>query len=365
MNIAFVGCGYVADYYFRNLPNYPDLHLVGVWDSNAETLDRFARHWSVRAHRSLDELLADPALDIVVNLTNPDSHYDVSAAALAAGKHVYTEKPLAMRLEHASALVESARRDGLQISSAPCTLLSETAQTIWRALRKNAVGKVRLVYAQIEDGNIVADNFQNWRSESGNPWPWRDEFEIGCVVEHAGYYLTWLVAFFGPVKTVDAFSTTLLPEKGADGSTPDYVVAGLSFASGVKARLTCGIAGPVDRSMTVFGDAGELSVDDCWDYGAPVFIRKPANRRRRKKIRLVRKAKIKHPCHGPHDLDFARGIADLANSIATGGDRHLPADFSLHVNEIALALRKPSATAYPYEMTTSCAPVTPPHWARR
>jgi predicted dehydrogenase len=367
VNIALVGCGYVADFYLRTLPNYGDLKLCGVWDHNPESLDRFAKYWSVRPYRDLAKLLDDSEVDIVVNLTNPDSHYDVSAASLAAGKHVYSEKPIAMELGQAQELVELANRHDLYLVSAPCTLLSETAQTLWRSLRDNAVGEVRLVYAQLEDGMIFKDDFQCWRSESGNPWPWQDEFETGCVLEHAGYYLTWLVAFFGPVATIDASGATLIPDKGTAGpcatTVPDYVVANLHFVSGVVARLTCSIVAPVDRSLTIFGEEGELSVEDCWDYGANVYIRKPPARGRQKKVRLVRKSRIKHRCGGTHNLDFARGVADLAEAIAAGSDCHLPADFSLHVNEIALAIRSPGETKYPYAMTTSCAPVPPMPWA--
>jgi len=367
VKIAIVGCGYVADYYKRTFPNYENLQLTGVWDNNAEALDRFARFWSVRPYRGFRELLDDPGLDIVVNLTNPDSHYDVSAASLAAGKHVYSEKPIAMDLGQARELVELANRQGLHITAAPCTVLSETAQTIWKALREDAVGKIRLVYAQLEDGMILKDNYHDWRSESGSPWPWNDEFEMGCVVEHAGYYLTWLVAFFGPVATVDASGTVIIPDKGTDPSrgaaVPDYVVSNLHFVSGVVARLTCSIVAPVDRSLTVFGDNGELTVEDCWDYGARVYIRTPPIRGPRKKVPLVRKSRIKYACGGPHNLDFARGVAELAQAITTGRSCHLPTDLSLHVNEITLAMRNPAATSYPYTMTTSCEPVLPMPWA--
>ncbi|MEA2080380.1 MAG: Gfo/Idh/MocA family oxidoreductase [Pseudomonadota bacterium] len=369
MKIAFVGCGYVADYYVQTLPNHGSLELAGVWDSNTETLNRYAKYWSVRQYRNFRELLADPEPEIVVNLTNPDSHYEITAACLSAGKHVYSEKPVSMELGQAKELVELAKSQGLCLTSAPCTLLSETAQTVWRALRDNAVGKVRLVYAQLEDGMIIYDNFQNWFNESGSPWPWKDEFETGCVVEHAGYYLTWLVACFGPVAAVDAIGSVLIPDKatGAPLATnmPDYVLANLHFDYGVVARLTCSIVAPVDRSLTIFGEEGELHVKDCWDNGANVYIRKPPIRGRYKKIRLVRKSRVKHRCQGPHNIDFSRGVAELAEAIRVGRDCHLPTDLSLHVNEISLAIRNPDEMSYPYKMTTSCAPVTPMSWACR
>lgn len=364
MNIAIVGCGYVADFYLRTLPNHRNLALLGVWDSNPETLQRFSQYWSVSPYANLNALLEDCNVDIVVNLTNPDSHYEVSIASLSAGKHVYSEKPIAMELSQANELVELASGQGLYLTSAPCTLLSETAQTVWRALRDNAIGKVRLVYAQLDDGMITKTNFQSWRSESGSPWPWADEFEVGCVVEHAGYYLTWLTAFFGPVATIDASGSILIPNKGTYVTeTPDFVVATIHFQSGVIARLTCSIVAPIDRSLKIIGEEGELSINDCWDYGAKVYVRRRHIISRVKKVRLVRKSRIKHHCGGTHNMDFSRGVAVLAEAIADKRRCHLPEDLSLHVNEMVLALRKPGEMQYPYKMTTSCDPVPPMPWA--
>ena len=97
--IAFIGTGFVADYYMTTLANHPQLRLTGAYDNSAEQLQRFSRFCGVRAYADLDEVLADPAVAIVVNLTDPESHYPISRAALEAGKHVYSEKPLAMRFD--------------------------------------------------------------------------------------------------------------------------------------------------------------------------------------------------------------------------------------------------------------------------
>src|SRR3954447_5659203 len=241
MRVAIVGCGFVADYYVRTLPVHPELELVGVMDRDAQRAQRFAAYYSLARYDSLDELLADPRIEIVLNLTSPSSHYEVSKRALLAGKHVYSEKPMAMSFDEAKELVELAESKVLQISSAPCSLLGETAQTIWKALREQRVGPVRLVYAELDDGLVHKMPYKLWLSESGTPWPYQDEFEVGCTLEHAGYYLTWLVAFFGPVETVSAFSSCLVPDKNCGvppaKSTPDFSVACLKFASSVVARL--------------------------------------------------------------------------------------------------------------------------------
>src|SRR3954451_13688858 len=165
MRVAIVGCGFVADYYVRTLPVHPGLELVGVMDRDPQRAVRFARYYSLSRYASLDELLADPGVDIVLNLTNPGSHYEVSKRALLAGKHVYSEKPMAMSFDEAKELVELAETKRLQISSAPCSLLGETAQTIWKALREQRVGPVRLVYPQPGDGLRDKKPDQRWLPE--------------------------------------------------------------------------------------------------------------------------------------------------------------------------------------------------------
>src|SRR4051794_723800 len=114
MRVAIVGCGFVADYYVRTLSIHPELEIVGVMDRDKERAARFAQYYSLARFETLDELLADPRVEIVLNLTNPSSHYEVSNAALLAGKHVYTEKPMAMQFDQASALVELAESRRLQ-----------------------------------------------------------------------------------------------------------------------------------------------------------------------------------------------------------------------------------------------------------
>ena len=108
------------------------------------------------------------------------------------------------------------QRGGLGLASAPCSLLGETAQTVWRALRERVVGTVRLVYAEMDDGMVFRMPYRSWVSAAGVPWPAKDEFEVGCTFEHAGYYLTWFPAFFGPARTVTAFSACLAPDKQTD-----------------------------------------------------------------------------------------------------------------------------------------------------
>ena len=182
MRVAFLGCGYVANMYRLTLPAHPELELAGVYDTERSRAEGMARLTGARAYPDLDALLADASVKLVLNLTNPRAHYETTRALLEAGKHVYTEKPLAMRLDEAKALVALAEAKGLQLSSAPCTLLNPVAQTLWRTLRSGAIGPVRLVYAEMEDGMVPRAPVAKWINEAGVAWPAVDEFETGCTV---------------------------------------------------------------------------------------------------------------------------------------------------------------------------------------
>jgi predicted dehydrogenase len=380
MRIAFVGCGYVADFYMRTLPNHPELELVAVMDRNQARAAQFCAFHKVPQVATLREVLDDERIALVVNLTNPSSHHEISRAALLAGKHVYSEKPFAMTLEQAEELVSIARSRGLLISSAPCSLLGEAAQTLWKELRRDSIGTVRLVYAEIDDGPVHLMRSQDWKSDSGAPWPCKDEFEVGCTLEHAGYYVSWFAAFFGPARKVTSFSGCLVPDKGVkvDKVTNDFTVACIEFASGAIARITCSIYGPHNHELKIIGDRGILSIHDCWNYGATV---RRSNRTRLglkaekyptagravglgpRRVRLVRKPEFNFRTKGANPMDFSRGPADLVEAIATHRAPHLTADFGLHVNEMVLAIQNPSELGLPRTMTTTFAPIEPMPWA--
>lgn len=375
MNIALIGTGFVSDFYLGSLALHPELVVRGVHDLDRGRADTVARTYGVAVYETLDALLGDPAVELVLNLTNPREHYRLSKAALEAGKHVYSEKPLAMEIDEARELVALAQARGLQIASAPCSVLGETAQALWRALREQAVGPVRLVYAEMDDGMVHRMAYRQWRSASGFPWPYRDEFEIGCTLEHAGYYLTWLAAMFGPATRVTTFASTRIPDKlpgepplGVDA--PDFSVACIEYASGVVARLTCGIVAPHDHGLTFVGDEGVLRTDEAWHYRSPVYLRKLLTVRRKTFLSPLKtrvplpKAPYGQPkTTGVQRMDFARGPAEMAAALREGRPSRLSAAFSLHVNEIALAIHHARRDGAVRELTTSFEPVEPMPWA--
>ena len=402
-NVSIIGCGFVADYYMLTLSKSKTLKVAGVFDSIRERAVKLAEGYSIpKVYDSLEELLADDAVEIVLNLTNPRKHYETTMACLEAGKHVYSEKPMAMTVEEAKSLVAVAERKSLRISTAPCSLLGEAAQTIWKAVREDAIGTVRLVYAELDEDLVHKVHSGYLRNSLGLAWPAKDEFEIGVTLEHAGYYLAWLVAWFGPAQIVTTFGSCLIPDKMPEGTldppdTPDFTVACIEFQSGTVARVTCGIVAPRDHSLTLIGDTGILRVEETWNYGSPIRIRprewnrdslrnpveRFAVRIRKKLVKHFDFLEVLERLVNPHGrryplvravpefewptvlrMDFSRGVQELADSIDENRESRLSTRFSLHVTELALAIHQARKVNQPYRMTTTFERVEPMPWAK-
>ncbi|MBC7284150.1 Gfo/Idh/MocA family oxidoreductase [Hoeflea sp.] len=372
--IAVIGTGFVADYYMTTLANYPELALAGVWDHDAARLGEFCRFHDARAYASFAECLDDRDVAIIVNLTSPESHYALNCAALNAGKHVYCEKPLGMTFEQARAVVDLAASNGLTICGAPANGLSDAQALTQSLIAAGRIGTPRLAYAEMEDGPVFRDNWTDWRSRSGAKWPGLHEFEIGCTLEHAGYGLSWLVSLFGAVEKGQAFSALTFPDKGRGTEdlalAPDFSVGCLSFRSGVTARLTCGLAAPRDRSLTIVGDEGTIVVRDLWDDRSPVhlsrfdgkrpLLQRLAGRFERQRgrvlpLRLTHGRPVAYPAPAkarrlsafPSQIDFARGIAVMAQAIAAGEAPFFSGERALHLTELALALNEGAGSFTP------------------
>lgn len=374
--IAIVGCGFVADLYLQTLASHTSLAVVGVFDRDADRGRVFAAHHGLRPFDALHALLREGKPRIVLNLTNPRSHDAITRACLDAGCHVYSEKPLAMSVASAVELVELAEAKGLLLCGAPATVLGEAAQTMWKALREEVVGRPYLVYAEMDEGMLHQMPYRDWKSPSvGVPWPWKDELEVGCTLEHVSYCLTWLCAFFGPARSVTAFSTLAVPDKQTaeplDDPAADFSVACLTFDGGVSARLTCGIVAPHDHRFMVVGERGILATDDSWDARAKVYYRRRHRIRRRmfltpikRRVKPVGDGRASGATAGAQRIDFLRGVADMAEGIVESRPPRLSPRFTLHVNELALVIQGAGDRGRTHTPTTTFEPMQPMDWAK-
>lgn len=403
MKIAFVGVGFVFDIYMRTKWAHEEMEVCGVFDINRARAETVGKHYGFHVYPDYETLLADPAVDIVVNLTNIDAHYGVTKQALEAGKHVYSEKPLATQVEHARELFALAESKGLVFTSAPCNVFSDAVSTMWKAVRDGVVGKPVLVYAELDDNPVHLMRTEDVRSPTGAPWPYVEEFEQGCTFEHVGYHLVWICAMFGPVTSVTAFSKALIEHKTdaplSPADTPDYSVGCLHFANGMAARITCSIVAPRDHRLRIIGEEGELMADSYRHFQSPVFLERfstvSLNARKFYSIRtqpllarlfgvggqklpLLRqwkshaveadragKSSLKHKILGAirrreiYAQDKLLGIAEMIRAIEAGKPQPLSPDFLMHVNELTLLIQRAGPDGFHAKPTTTFTPFDP------
>lgn len=382
MKIGVIGCGYVFDHYMTTLPRHPRLEIAGVADRDGTRARAVGECYGLHVYDDAATLLADPEIAIVANFTSIESHNEISRAALEAGKHVYSEKPLVTDMEQARTLVALAAEKRLRLSCAPSNALSPTVQTLWKAVTDGAVGDTRMVYAEFDDNPVYLLKPEAWVSRSGAPWPYLHEYEMGCTWEHVGYHLSWMCALFGPVRAVTAFSKHTLPDKTdmplAPPDTPDFSVAMLDFESGVVGRITNSIAAPADHRMRIIGNRGVVSADTYRDYTCPVRLEPYRGLSLKvRNFRIVRnnsflqgltgvggrrlpladipvpgvlepdrprpfalRAWLKHwLARQKGQQDKCLGLAELVDAIETGRPQFPSPDFTLHLTELTLAIQ--------------------------
>jgi len=331
VKVAVVGCGVIAQQYARDIRGCERLELVAATDLLPERARRFADAHACTPYEHLDALLAGSGAELVVNLTIHAAHASVTRACLTAGKHVYSEKPLALHAEEAQDLVTLARTQGVHLSCAPANLAGDGQQVAWRLLREGRLGTTRMVYADCHIGRVTEWN--------GNPQPF---LEVGPLFDGAVYPLTVLTAYFGPVtRILAAHSLLLLAEHSHGGrrfttQTPDHTVAILEFASGTVARLTASMYVPYQtthfNSLELHGDAGSLYLRNCGELGPPSH--KPG-------LLFARVGKDYLPVPMPQCLaprHYASALADMAETVRTGQPPDTSGIQAAHLVEVINAI---------------------------
>jgi predicted dehydrogenase len=332
LGLGIVGTGNIAGGYARDAATHPEIRVVAATDLDGARAAAFAAEHGCRAHRTLDELLADDEVDIVVNLTIHHAHYSVTKQSLGAGRHVYTEKPLALRSSEAAELLDLARASGVRLGSSPATFLGEAQQTAAALIRGGTLGTIRAVYADVSWGRIEA-----WHPA---PAPF---YDVGPLVDVGVYPLTLVTALLGPARTVRASGWRLKPERTTlDGEAfriggPDFIVATVEVGDGAVLRLTSSfyVGRPArNRGAIEFhGDAGSLCLGSFQDFDATVEVGTFGG-----EYETV--APVRTPYRG---TAWARGVADMAAAIGEGRPHRASGEQAAHVVDIIEAVDRSMA----------------------
>lgn len=339
MKIGLVGCGSICWIYMDNLRRSGEVEVAACADLNDAKAQDCARHYGFNRVLSTDDLINDPDVDLVLNLTFPKAHFDVSLRALQADKHVYVEKPLALTVEEGRTLIETARERGLQIGCAPDTVLGAGIQTCRELIDSGAIG--RPVGGH---GFMLCPGHESW-----HPDP---EFYYqtggGPLFDMGPYYLSAFVTLLGPVSRVNGMCSTLRSERTITSQpkhgqtipveTPTHILSQLEFENGAMASLTTSF--DVPRStlppMEIYGTEGSLLVPDPNMFGGPVKLFE-AKTGEWRDIEISR----------PH-LENSRGLGvlDLVRSHRDGCSPRASGEVGFHVLEIMeSALRSASSGA--------------------
>ena len=353
LGIGIVGTGNIAGGYARDALTHPEIRLVAVTDLDNARAAAFATEHACRVHASLDDLLADDEVDIVVNLTVHHAHYDVTRSALEAGRHVYSEKPLALRSIDAADLVELAQAHDLRLGCSPSTFLGEAQQTAAAAIRAGRLGTVRAIYADVSWGRI-----ELWHPA---PAPF---YDVGPLVDVGVYPLTLVTTMLGPARSVRAWGWEVMPDRRTlDGGrfrigSPDLGVAAVELATGAVLRLTTSfyVGRPAGGrgGIEFHGDDASLALGSFQAFDATVEIG-PFDGNYAP-VELVRP--------GYHGTAWARGVAEMAAAIGEGRPHRASAELAAHVVDIIEAAGRSIADGgRPVAVTSTFEPPDLMPWA--
>lgn len=358
LKLGLIGAGNISASYLGRAPHFAGIRFVAVADMNHAAAEARAAEYGIEA-RSVEALLASPDIDLIVNLTIPAAHFDISKRALEAGKHVYSEKPYVLTLEEGRELARIAAERGLRVGSAPDTFLGTSHQLARHIVDSGAIGRVTSGTCA-----VMSSGMESWHP---NP----DFFFLkggGPVLDLGPYYISNLVQLLGPVARVAALA-----------STP-----GLTRTIGSGARK--GEQVPVETPTTIhalleFQNGAVISFQSSWDvhqhdlqpmalYGTEGTLHIPDPNFFDGEIRMTKRAEPAalpdwdHPLGPPNRelnngksvADYrASGLADMALAIAEGRPHRCNDELALHVVEVMTAILQSGEEGRFVPMTTTCA----------
>jgi predicted dehydrogenase len=334
-NVALIGCGNISDIYFENCAKLDGVQAIACSDLDMERARAKADKHGIATVGTTREILADERIDIVLNLTVPQAHAGITLAALEAGKHVYSEKPLAVSRDDGRRIVDLARERGLRVGCAPDTFLGGGLQTCRKLIDDGAIGRPVAASAF-----MLCPGHEMW-----HPSP---EFFYkpggGPMFDMGPYYVTALVTLLGPVASVCGSTASAHAERTITSQPhhgkivtveiPTHVAGIMNFTAGAVATIVTSfdVWHHNMPCLEIYGTQGSLSVPDPNSFGGPVRLRSSSDREWRE-VPLT---------HGYAENCRGVGLADMANGLRSGRAHRASGDLAFHVLEIMHAFHQAS-----------------------
>ncbi len=354
---AIIGCGNISSIYLQNCPTWESLDVVACADLDLQRAESQAAKFNIPRALTVDEVLADPAIELIVNLTIPAAHSTVGLAALRAGKSVYNEKPLAITREDARLMLDEARARGLHVVGAPDTFLGGVLQTARQLIDAGAIGQPVGATAF-----MLIQGPEAWHPDPGFL------FKVGAgpLFDVGPYYLTALIAMLGPIGRATGSGRITYPDRTIGSGpkrstkipveTPTHIASLLDFVSGPIATLvmsfdvsvTAGAAidlyGIGGALFEIYGTEGTVSLPDPNTFAGPVRVRRIGETEWRD-IPLT---------HAHTENSRGIGVADLAEAIRRGRPHRANGHLGLHVLDAMHAVLEASETGRHIKLTSTC-----------
>ena len=364
--VGLIGCGHIAETYFRAHKYFNNFKIIKCADIKEKAAKKCASTYKIKS-LSVKEILNDDEIEIILNLTPPKSHYQIAKKALLNGKHVYSEKPLAINLKDGKELLKIANKKKLYLGNAPDTFLGGGNQKSKELLESDILGKVKL-------GNAIFA-FPGVQSYHPDPEPWFAKKEGGPVIDMGPYYLTALVNLLGPAKEVKAASLMkgakfrtigIGPKKGkkikVECPTTYFTTIVFENNSIIRLTLSFDVIAHQRNHIELYGTKGSMIVPDPNMFGGSVYVckklGKPWQKFKTNKLALGKiniRTQSSRANESPTNANYRGvGLAEMAYCIEHKKKHRCNGEVSVHVLDLIQSTMYSARTNKPIKIATTC-----------
>ena len=364
-NVGLIGCGHISETYFRAQEFFNNIKIVKCADINLKTANYCAKKYNIKA-ATVEEILQDDDIEIILNLTIPRAHFEISKKALLAGKHAYSEKPLCINFDDGEELLELSKKNNLYLGSAPDTFLGGGIQKTRNLIDENLIGKIEL-------GNAIFA-YPGVQSYHPSPEPWFSYNEGGPVIDMGPYYITALVNLLGPAKNVTSKSKKVFNKReigiGKRKGTKFSVecettyVSTIEFVNNTLIQMTLSfdVKDHKRNHIELYGDKGSIIVPDPNMFGGSVYTclelggkwtEHKTDNLELGKINI--KSQSSRANESPTNANYrGAGLSQMAYSIEKNKLHLCNGDLSLHVLDIIRSIMNAAETGNTEVISTMC-----------